>query len=397
MPSPRHPHFPCANILYLEAAHGCVFACSRLPCPCSPWHAPLPSQEKRDERFRSDQRQAAAHLHRYIGQAGTTTSSTCAAPRKGDDVGTNWTEISNPLFMDPGADLMLLHPDGSEEVLVAGGNGLGHRSDGLVRRRMGLLRRSSTTSRARSTTRGGACRGRHLQDPRQDAQDRPADASAVHAEHRRRQLVEGLPHARARQELPSATASSTWVLARCRAARSMFTSNRNAFRPPKRLPHTLQLFVMDDDGGNVECIGHLNLGMALHPVVLTDGRVMFSSLESQGLRTSTSWGLWSIHPDGTNWGPIAQRLPAGREPECLPLPDPAVRRLDRRRGILQPDQQRLRRLRQVAGRGAADGSRRSARAIADDPRNPPLRDGRLDNGRPRTAPAALQPVRHRSR
>ena len=85
----------------------------------------------------------------------------------------------------------------------------------------------------------------------------------------------------------------------------MFTSNRNGFRPPKRLPHTLQLFVMDDDGSNVECIGHLNLGMALHPVVLKDGRVMFSSLESQGLRTSTLWGLWSIHPDGTNWGPIA--------------------------------------------------------------------------------------------
>ena len=41
------------------------------------------------------------------------------APRKGDAVGTNWPEISNPLFMDAGADLMLLHPDGSEEVLVA--------------------------------------------------------------------------------------------------------------------------------------------------------------------------------------------------------------------------------------------------------------------------------------
>ena len=36
------------------------------------------------------------------------------APRLGDGVGTNWPEISNPLFMDPGADLMLLHPDGSE-------------------------------------------------------------------------------------------------------------------------------------------------------------------------------------------------------------------------------------------------------------------------------------------
>src|SRR5262249_33687921 len=45
------------------------------------------------------------------------------APRKGDDVGTNWPEISNPHFMDAGADLMLLHPDGSEQVLVAGGKG----------------------------------------------------------------------------------------------------------------------------------------------------------------------------------------------------------------------------------------------------------------------------------
>ena len=103
----------------------------------------------------------------------------------------------------------------------------------------------------------------------------------------------------------------------------VFTSNRNAFRPPKRLPHTLQLFVMDDDGGNVECIGHLNLGSALHPVVLRDGRIIFSSLESQGLRTSTLWGLWSIHPDGSNWGPIVSAFLPGREPERLPLPDAA--------------------------------------------------------------------------
>jgi hypothetical protein len=85
--------------------------------------------------------------------------------------------------------------------------------------------------------------------------------------------------------------------------RVVFTSNRNAFRPPKRLPHTLQLLVLADDGSNVECIGPLNLGRALHPVVLKDGRIMFSSLESQRLRTSTLWGLRSIHPDGTNWGP----------------------------------------------------------------------------------------------
>src|SRR5881394_3520132 len=45
------------------------------------------------------------------------------APRKGDAVGTNWPEISNPVFMDAGADLMLLHPDGKEEVLVKGSPG----------------------------------------------------------------------------------------------------------------------------------------------------------------------------------------------------------------------------------------------------------------------------------
>src|SRR5262249_59371858 len=44
-------------------------------------------------------------------------------PGRGDGVGTNWAEISNPLFLDAGADLMLLHPDGKEEVLVYGGKG----------------------------------------------------------------------------------------------------------------------------------------------------------------------------------------------------------------------------------------------------------------------------------
>jgi hypothetical protein len=32
-----------------------------------------------------------------------------------------YTEIARPVYMRPGADLMLLHPDGSEEVLVSGG------------------------------------------------------------------------------------------------------------------------------------------------------------------------------------------------------------------------------------------------------------------------------------
>src|SRR5262249_18804149 len=97
--------------------------------------------------------------------------------------------------------------------------------------------------------------------------------------------------------------------------RLSFVSDRNAFKAtnPGYAPNALalQLFVMDDDGPNVARIGHLNLGMALHPVVLKDGRLMFSSLESQGLRSHHLWGVWSIRPDGTQWGPLFSAFEIG--------------------------------------------------------------------------------------
>src|SRR5262249_28335818 len=34
-----------------------------------------------------------------------------------------YTDFSQPVTMEPGADLMLLHPDGKEELLVEGGDG----------------------------------------------------------------------------------------------------------------------------------------------------------------------------------------------------------------------------------------------------------------------------------
>src|SRR5262245_33318933 len=46
------------------------------------------------------------------------------ALRAGDDVHKRYyTDFSQPVTMEPGADLMLLHPDGSEELLVPGGDG----------------------------------------------------------------------------------------------------------------------------------------------------------------------------------------------------------------------------------------------------------------------------------
>ena len=97
--------------------------------------------------------------------------------------------------------------------------------------------------------------------------------------------------------------------------RVVFVSDRNVFKAanPGYAPNALalQLFVMDDNGANVQCIGHLNLGMALHPVILKDGRIMFSSLESQGLRSHHLWGVWSINPDGSKWGPMMSAFEIG--------------------------------------------------------------------------------------
>ena len=45
------------------------------------------------------------------------------SPRHGDKVNSKWAEIGRPTNMEPGSDLMLLHPDGSEEILVKAGTG----------------------------------------------------------------------------------------------------------------------------------------------------------------------------------------------------------------------------------------------------------------------------------
>jgi hypothetical protein len=106
--------------------------------------------------------------------------------------------------------------------------------------------------------------------------------------------------------------------------RIAFTSNREGFRPAKGYPAiALQLFVMDDrdsniseneDPTNLDKIGHLNISGALHPVVLMDGQIMYSTLESQGLRSDILWGVWLIRPDGTKWAPLVPAFDPGGAP-----------------------------------------------------------------------------------
>ena len=222
------------------------------------------------------------------------------APRNGDDKQIAWTEVFAPLRGEPGSDLMLLHSDGTEEVLVAVGD------DAIADPFVSFDGESVYFARFHNVTKPGS----------EKPTPKSADIFKIHV--KTKKIVQ-LTHQTftpntgvTAKELKS---PGVFNLGPCPlpGGRVMFTSNRNGFQPTKGYtPTTLQLFVMDEDGGNVELIGHMNVNSALHPTILKDGRVMFTSYESQGLRDLRLWAVWTIHPDGTNWAPLVSAFgPSG--------------------------------------------------------------------------------------
>lgn len=229
--------------------------------------------------------------------------------RFGDDVNTTWPEIFHPARMDPGADLMLLHPDGSEEILVdCEVCGV---TDPFISFDAQWVYYSLFHDLVDINTQ------RNL--PRQGA-----DIFRMHLATRQiEQLTFG--------EFTPNTGAGNWDETNpldppgefnrlgygilnlgpmpLPGNRLAFTSNRNGFTPTRSFTNpTLQLYVMDVDGSNVELIAPMNIGSALHPTILNDGRLMFSSYESQALRDRRMWGIWTIHPDGRNWAPMVSAL-----------------------------------------------------------------------------------------
>ena len=243
------------------------------------------------------------------------------ARREGDKVHKRfYTDFSQPVTMEPGADLMLLHPDGSEELLVAGGSG-------------------SITDPVVSFD-GEWVYYVHIYNLVKRSQwDPPAEGADIFKIHLKTRKIVRLTN----QQYTPNTGAADWSKDfrpdknnqdgisygvynmgpfPLPGGKIVFTSNRDGFRPSKGYPAlALQLFVMDDSDesvdsndslpNNIEKIGHMNLAGALHPVVLTDGRIMFSTLESQGIRSEISWGIWTIHPDGTNWNPMISAFDPG--------------------------------------------------------------------------------------
>lgn len=225
--------------------------------------------------------------------------------RRTDGREARWAEFSKPTMMEPGADLMLLRPDGSEEVLVNGKNG-------------------SVLDPYVSFDGEWVFYAKFI-----DAKHTGSDLYKIHLP--TREIIR-LTHQkftpntgaapwssdfRTREEGKTSLSYGVFNLGPCPlpGGRLMFTSNRNAHVPPRGYArHTLQLFAMDDDGHNVEQIGYLNIAGALHPVILRDGRVIFSTLESEGMHNAIIWGIWSIHPDGVNWAPVVSAFENGGAP-----------------------------------------------------------------------------------
>jgi len=214
-----------------------------------------------------------------------------------------WPDVGAPILMEPGGDLMLLHPDGSQELLVEGGN-KGSVADPFVSfdgewvyyaffyaaQGADLFKIHVPTRKVVQLTRDGGHKA-------------PGTGGAVYKSNEDSMVLLMEQFGK-----PAAERDVIYNTGPCPVpgGKVIFTSNRHGFVPRKGTftSHAFQLTAMDDDGSNVETIGHFNLGCALHPVILTDGRIVFSSLENQGLRSTLHWSIWTIHPDGTNWNPL---------------------------------------------------------------------------------------------
>lgn len=73
-----------------------------------------------------------------------------------------------------------------------------------------------------------------------------------------------------------------------------FTSNRNSgfLR--------FELFTMDADGSNLELIGHRAMASQLHPAILQDGRIMYSSTDVMLQKVANNQvSLFAVNPDGS--------------------------------------------------------------------------------------------------
>jgi hypothetical protein len=223
------------------------------------------------------------------------------APRAGDNTHVRWAEVARPMFVEPGSDLMLLHANGTEEVLVAAGKGAV--ADPCVSFDAQWIYYSYFTDLS-----SGYWIGNNTS---------PLVGADVYKVNLASRQIVQLTHGEYTPNTSVRTSPlpyGVYNMGPCPVAggKVVFTSNRNGFIPPKQYtPVTSQLFIMNEDGSDVRPIAPMTLGAALHPFQLKDGRIAFSTQEAQGMRDQRAWALWSIWPDGRHWEPLHSAFTAG--------------------------------------------------------------------------------------
>ncbi len=230
------------------------------------------------------------------------------APRLGDQTDMPMPEVFNAVQGAPGTDLVLRRANGQEEVLFAGNNGaVMDPSVSFDGRTVFFSYCPDLRPSALNTQRNNA----------------PIAGWDIYKIEIATRAVSRLTNQEWRPPSGAVTWSSNHLSAQpansyyqgygvfntgpypLPGGRVVFTSSRDGYRPNKAFAFpNLRLYVMDQDGRNVEPIGPMNIGSALHPTVLKDGRVMFASWEAEAARDPRVWGLWAIRPDGTGWEPL---------------------------------------------------------------------------------------------
>lgn len=227
------------------------------------------------------------------------------APRFGDNTNSRLPEVATPLVPDPGANLMLLHPNGTEEVLFNAG------ADGAVV--------DPTVSFDGTSVVFAFYHNARVVNSQREVSYAGSDIYRINLVTRqvtRLTFQEFTPNtgngANFNCQVPFTNCPNVGVFNTGPAflpdGRIVFTSTRNNFLPNKAFSfgqRTMQLYVMDGDGRNVEQLGYLNVSAALHPFVLRDGRIAFTSWENMGLRDDRAFALWTIWPDGSRFEPFS--------------------------------------------------------------------------------------------
>ena len=234
----------------------------------------------------------------YISCPRTVPSGSPQLPMKAAP----WAEFGHPYNAAPGCDLRLRQPDGSTELLVSGG--LGAIQDPAV------------------SLDGGAIYYTRFHRPSGSANRYGADIERIDLASR---VITRLTTQTFAPHVPQPLPFGVYNMHPCPMPDGsvIYTSNRNAYFPrPESYPeHALQLHRLEPSG-NSELIGMLNLGSALHPTLLLDGQVMFSSLENMGSRDTIEWGLWRMDPFGRTWAPVWSAFFKGGSPNGVHFQTP---------------------------------------------------------------------------